>query len=413
MKTTKLNNGAFNSVPENGGKVKDFENVKRTFETAFADSLKTGADYSAQLLDLSTAIAYSVVNKCIDPQRKAAPENGTVSDKGVNPAMLDLKRGIGHDRRTLDNTAKAADAATRSTLDKDGNPVTETVDKDAENALNALMNETLSDGIDLVNTAACALLEQAAEHADAAGWLDKPYTTRRLSRSVYTRMDAKAEYKDVDTTPIQEVYREVRRTIQASRAVQTDPRNGYTYIEDIAEGAEEIYYRLRKYADIGGYAHNGDDMDTLPGAPAGYGKGGTLYTADKQTADDCEAIIDALDATPKQRTIIAYRLRGMTHKAIGEALNVSEQAVYNTLYRLQDKMDAMGKAPKGWTRADRDSAKDKPVAVVQMDKDGKEIARYASIGEASEKTGARKGNISEAANGKRYTAGGYRWKLDK
>ena len=83
---------------------KDFETVKRSFEQAFA----SGGDYSAELLDLSTAVAYSVLNKCLDPQRKTAVDREQVSDNGQNPALLAVKRGIAADRRTLDSTKTLA-----------------------------------------------------------------------------------------------------------------------------------------------------------------------------------------------------------------------------------------------------------------------------------------------------------------
>ena len=88
-----------------------FETLKRTFEQAHA----SGNDYTTPLYDLATAIAYSVVNKCIDPQRKTAATRETVSDSGYNPAMIELKRGIGHDLRTLEQTRYYADVATRTT----------------------------------------------------------------------------------------------------------------------------------------------------------------------------------------------------------------------------------------------------------------------------------------------------------
>lgn len=322
--------------------VKDFEQVKRDFETAHA----SGKDYGPALLDLSTVFAYSVVNKCIDPQRKAAADRDTISDNGQNPAMIALKRGIAADRRTLDNTAAAANAATRATLNADGDAVTETADKDAAAALAALVGETLTDGIDLVQTAAAALLEQAAAHADGPGWLDRPYTVRRLSRRVYVKAEDSAAYRDDETTPAQEVYRAVRRAVQESRAVQTDPRNGYTYIEDLtADGLDVIYFRLHKYADLGGYAHNGQDGDRLPGSPAGFGQGGTHYTADRQTVTDYNAIMERLNLTDRQAVILRLRMQGKGNKAIATYLGVTYQAVQNTLAKIQKKAVAIGLTP--------------------------------------------------------------------
>ena len=331
-----------NTTTQTAADKRDFEQVKRDFETA----LENGGDYSPALLDLSTAIAFSVVRKCIDPQRKTAADRETVSDNGLNPAMVELRRGIAFDRRTLDNTQTAANKATKITYTADGDAVTETADHDAETALNALIGETLSDGIDLVQTAACALLEQAADHADGPGWLDRPYTVRRLSRRVYIKETDGAAYREDETTPAQEVYRAVRRAVQESRAVQTDPRNGYTYIEDMtADGLDVIYYRLHKYADLGGYAHNGHDGDRLPGSPAGFGQGGGHYTADRQTVDDYNAILEKLNLTDRQAQVLRLRMSGRGYKAIATYLGVTQRAVAKTVEQVQKKALAIGLTP--------------------------------------------------------------------
>lgn len=305
-----------------------FENVKRTFETAYA----AGGDYTAALLDLAQAVAYSTLNKCIDPQRKTAAERDSVSDNGHNPALLEVKRGIYFDRQLLDNTAAAADKATKATYTPDGDPVTVTDDKDAENAVNALIGETLSDGIDLVNAAAVAILEQATEHAAAVGWLDTPYTTRRLSKRVYIRASDSAAYKDVETTPIQEVYREVRKAIQNSRAIQTDPRNGYSYIEDITtDGLDTIYYRLQKYADLGGYNTDGN------------------YTVDRQAVEDYDSIIERLELSDRQAQILRLRMQGKGYKAIGTYLGIDPANVKRTMKQVQAKAAKIGLTPDGMT----------------------------------------------------------------
>ena len=44
----------------------DFEQVKRNYETALA----SGKDSTQELTALATAVAYCVLNECIDPQRK-------------------------------------------------------------------------------------------------------------------------------------------------------------------------------------------------------------------------------------------------------------------------------------------------------------------------------------------------------
>lgn len=310
---------------------KDFETVKRSFEQAFA----SGGDYSAELLDLSTAVAYSVLNKCLDPQRKTAVDREQVSDNGQNPALLAVKRGIAADRRTLDSTKTLADRSTRITFNTDGDAVTVTADKEADKALGVVLRERLTDGIDLVQEAAAAILEQAAEHADpAALWLDSKYTVRRLSRRVYIQAEDSAAYADAETTPIQEVYRAVRKAVQDSRATQTDPRNGYTYIEDCADGLETIYYRLQKYADLGGYDCDGN------------------YTADRQTVEDYETTVERLDLTDRQAQVLRLRMQGKGYKAIATYLGVTYQAVQNTLAKIQRKAAKIGLTPAGYVPQD-------------------------------------------------------------
>ncbi len=305
-----------------------FENAKRTFETAYA----SGTDYTAELYDLATAVAYSVINKCIDPQRKASAERETVSNSGYNPAMVELKNGIGRDRRTLANTAYCAAVATRQTYNADGDRVTEIADRAAADALAKLTAETLTDGIDLVHTAAVALLEQAAEHATAPAWLDSVYTVRRLSKKIYIQHADSAAYKDAETTPIQEVYRAVRKAVQDGRAIATDPRNGYSYIEELtADGLDTIYYRLHKYADLGGYDSNGQ------------------YTTDAQSVTDYETIIAKLNLTDRQAQIVRLRMQGKGYKQIATYLGVHPTTIQKTMKRLQDRCAALGFCPVGYT----------------------------------------------------------------
>lgn len=308
-----------------------FEQVKRNYETALA----SGKDTSAELTALATAVAYSVINKCIDPQRKTAADRDTVSNSGYNPALVAVKRGIAADLATLDNTRRNADKATRTTYNADGDTVTEIADKDAETALAALIGETLSDGIDLVQSAAVAILEQAADHANGGEWLDRPYTTRRLSKRVYIQSADSAAYKEVETTPIQEVYRAVRQAVQDSRAMQTDPRNGYTYIEELtADGLETIYHRLQKWVDLGGYDCNGN------------------YTADPQTVTDYETIVARMELTDRQAQVLRLRMQGKGYKAIATYLGVTQRAIAKTVAQVQAKATAAGLTPAGYTAQD-------------------------------------------------------------
>lgn len=303
-----------------------FENIKRNYENALA----SGNDSTQELTALATAVAYSVVNKCIDPQRKNAMQRDITSSSGYNPAMVELKRGIAADMALLKNTQCAVNKATALSYNADGDLMTVVTDKDAADALVNLISNSLSDGIDLVQTAALAILEQAAEHADGEQWLDKKYTVRRLSRRVYIRMEDSAAYKDVVTTPIQEIYRAVRRAIQDSRAVQTDPHNGYSYIEDMTvDGLESIYRRMGKYLDMGGYDCNGN------------------YTTDEQSAAEYETLVTSLNLTDRQAQILRLRMQGMGYQAIATYCGVCKNAIAKTIQQIQKKAIAAGLNTRG------------------------------------------------------------------
>ena len=304
-----------------------FEQVKRNYETALASGKNTGTELTA----LATAVAYSVLNKCIDPQRKTAQSNGKVSNSGMNPALLELKHGIAHDFATLEKARYCADNATHTSFNDEGDSITEIDDKEVYEAFKGIVSETLTDGIDIVQTASLAILEQAKEHANGEKWLDTPYTVRRLSKKVYIQRTDSAAYKDTETTPIQEVYRAVRKAVQDSRAVQTDPRNGYSYIEDLtADGLDTIYYRLGKYTDLGGYDCNGN------------------YTTGGGTVEQYETLVAKMELTDRQAQILKLRMQGKGYKAIATYLGVSNNAIVKTVKQIQTKATATGLTANGY-----------------------------------------------------------------
>ena len=331
MKNQKTNVATQTTTTQETTQKRTFEDLKADFEAAYAKN-----DYSFELLELSTAIAYAVIKKCKDPQRKAATERETVSNSGCNPAIVQIWREIGADVHALDTLRDCVDRATAWVYNRDGDKVLEVVDKDAETAVDTLVVERLGEGIDLVQTAAAALLEQAATYAHMGpGWLDSPVTVRRLARRTYTRLDTPVDWRDHDTVPMVEVFAAVRHAVDRSRAVQIDPRNGYSYLEELSQDGETgaletIYRRLHKHADMGGRDTHG------------------LQTADTQTAVDVETMLDSLELTPRQQAIIWKRLQGMSLAAIAEELGVTYQAVQNAVKKIQKKAVDLGYFAGKW-----------------------------------------------------------------
>lgn len=306
---------------ENVNAASPFELAKRAFEKAYA----SGADYSVELEALSTAIAKSVLNKVIDPQRETASEKITVSNSGINKALDELKRGIYFDGKNLANIRYWANADYETAYTKDGDMKLEE-SKDANDGLAALIDYTITDGYDLVQAAALALLEQAAEHAASGeNWLDCPFTVRRLSKRVYIRETDSRAYKNVETTAIQECYRAVRRQVAASRAVATDPRSAYTYISIDAyepEALEQIFIRAGKYADVGSVDCNG------------------LYTGDMESLrayNEADTLLEKLNLTARELQIIKLRMRGYGYLSIATYLGIKQGTVTTVMYRIREK----------------------------------------------------------------------------
>lgn len=386
-----------------------FAALLRAYEQAHA----TGADTTAPLYALATAAALSVLKKVIDPQRKTAvklAETATewkkaVSNSGLAPALTAVRRGILADLDTLEKLTAAHNAAYALQYNAAGDLVQVVVDKNAEKAAAALQSETLSDGLDLVNAAVVAILEQTAEHAadfdradlcdrvaaivkaewertkrpdlysladyilhgiesgwtldavnhelakhglrPATAWIETTYLDRRLAKKVLIKADDAAKWETVETSPIREVYRAIRREVQNSRAVQTDPRNGYLYIEDtIADpdstATDTFYRRLHKWADLGGFTQSGH-YD-----PHGNAARSTIYTADAQTAADYNSIVAALNLTERQATVIRLRMSGYGYAAIATYLGIHRPNVIRTCQQVQAKAEKIGFTPDMW-----------------------------------------------------------------
>lgn len=304
-----------------------FDQLKRDLETALA----SGQDATQQLYDLSAALCASVLRKCLDPQRKTAVERDTVSNSAMSPVLQQLRRDIWRDLALLDNTRYNAIEATDWRYNADGNVETYTDDHAALEDYGAIIGDSIGDGLDIVHAGVVALLEQAAEHAEGPGWLDKPHTVRRLDKRVYLRLDDSAAYRDEETTPIQEAYRAIREMVEASRSVKADPTSRHTYVElPTPDDTDRIYYRAGRYANVGGYDSMGN------------------YTAGLLDVVDYKQIIDRLDMTPRQRDIIEMRMAGYGDKAIATYYGITKQAVQNTVTRIQRKAEAIGFTPSMW-----------------------------------------------------------------
>ena len=308
--------------------------------------------YAAALQTAARSIASSVIAKTIDPQRRDAVKRDSVSNSGYSAAMVALRREVVADCTHLDNlhTAEAAAFGARVHHKKDGDTVIMryVVDDTAAAVMDGMELDRLGDGIDLVNEAAAAILEQSTAHATTApGWMEASYTMRRIKRRVLIKSSDTAAWEDIDTSPVREAFRAVRRAVADSRAVVADPRSKYCYIEDLATAPDDsstlevVYRRLHKFADIGGYAHTGhagrDGADC-----------GGLYSVDMEAYMDYNAIMERLKLTAAQADYIRLRMEGCGSAAIATYLGVSEGRVYNIAKAIRTKCEKIGFTPSMW-----------------------------------------------------------------
>lgn len=308
---------------------RNFTDLLRQYEKEYNND-KTSVAFSNVLDELATAVAYSVIKKCLDPQRKGR-KDGQVSNSGCNTQLDEVKRSIYRDKNTLANIDYSCKQAFTTVYSEDGDRQTKTKDSDYRYAYNKLSQQTLGDGLDLVHVAMVALLDES-EKADRTieNFLENTYEVRRLKKKVWIQSaDSVNGWETVETSPIREVYKAVRREVANSRSLNIDPSNGYLYLEDLAtdeESNEEatIYRRLNKFSDLAGNVTD-------------YNGAVTFETVDSASVDKYENMVDALELTARQAKVLELRMGGYGCVAIGTYLGVREESVMSVLKTIQKK----------------------------------------------------------------------------
>lgn len=308
---------------------RNFTDLLRQYEKEYNND-KTSVAFSNVLDELATAVAYSVIKKCLDPQRKGR-KDGEVSNSGCNTQLDEVKRSIYRDKNTLANIDYSCKQAFVTVYNEDGDRQTKTKDSDYRYAYNKLSQQTLGDGLDLVHVAMVALLDES-EKADRTkeNFLENTYNVRRLKKKVWIKSDDSINgWETVETSPIKEVYKAVRREVANNRSLNIDPSNGYLYLEDLAtdeESNEEtiIYRRLNKFSDLAG------NVTDFNGAVK-------FETVDANSVTDYDTMVEKLELTARQAKILELRMGGYGYVAIATYLGVNEKSVRDVLKTVQKK----------------------------------------------------------------------------
>lgn len=308
---------------------RNFTDLLRQYEKEYNND-KTSVAFSNVLDELATAVAYSVIKKCLDPQRKGR-KDGEVSNSGCNTQLDEVKRSIYRDKNTLANIDYSCKKAFITVYNEDGDRQTKTADSDYRYAYNKLTQQTLGDGLDLVNTAIISLLDECTKvDTTAENFLETVYTVRRLKKKVWIKVeDSVNGWETVETSPIREVYKAVRREVANNRSLNIDPSNGYMYLEDLAtdeESNEEttIYRRLNKFSDLAG------NVTDFNGAVK-------FETVDANSVTDYDTMVEKLELTARQAKILELRMGGYGYVAIATYLGVNEKSVRDVLKTVQKK----------------------------------------------------------------------------
>ena len=304
-----------------------------TFETLLVDFCNeyrkdsNSEKFTAVATDLATAVAFSVLRKCLDPQAKS----GKPSNSGCNPQLDEVKRSIYRDTNTLKNIDYSCKKAFITVYNEDGDRQTKTADSDYRYAYNKLTQQTLGDGLDLVNTAIVSLLDECTKvDTTTENFLETVYTVRRLKKKVWIKVeDSVNGWETAETSPIREVYKAVRREVANNRSLNIDPSNGYMYLEDLVKDEESneettIYRRLNKFSDLAG------NVTDFNGAVK-------FETVDSASVTDYDTMVEKLELTTRQAQILQLRMSGYGYIAIGTYLGVNEKSVRDVLKTVQKK----------------------------------------------------------------------------
>ena len=327
-KTTTTNAKATNNA---------FTTLLRTYETATRNrngNTDTETAYTNALTELATACTFSVLKKLCNVGGTVTETSKSTTDTAKT--IRQLRQSLAKDLHDLNRLAYANNNATALEYNQDGDLQSVVKDKDLHNALTALCADTFGEGIDLMHTAVTTILTETAKATDlTADFMETPYNVRRLKRKVYIKdANSLGGYETTQTTAIQEVYKAIRRDIESNRTMQI-ASNKYTYLESIATDTESdtaVYRRLPKYS---GLAYETTD----------YNGKITAITADTETVDTTDRIIEKMNLTAKQATILQLRQSGYGNKAIATYLGISLSTVKTQLRALQAKATAIGLTP--------------------------------------------------------------------
>ena len=296
-----------------------FETLLRTFEDRFM--IAEEEERADLLYSVCYAMTYSVLKKVL-----------TVSTSSV---MYGLRSDLYAEKTRNESLAYLDPLATSSYYNKDGEEVTEQ-NGQINSVIVKKLRETSGDGVDLVHDGVVKLLEEIARATDlSSGYLERPYKVRRLKKKVRIQSDESVGgWETVETTPIQEVFKYIRRKIMLSNSIES-ASSKYVYLEDLStdeeSGWEEVVYRrLSKYSQLADYVYD------FNGAPT------VITSVGSEDVTNVEETVASMGLTARESAVLKYRLSGYGNKAIATALGITENSVKGARNTIRKKAERIG-----------------------------------------------------------------------
>lgn len=390
---------------KNGKKAKKTETAKEDktanpfltaveqFELMYIDNDYTIPTADTTLYNLSKAIAFSVIKKLIQIS----------ADKTMQTFRAETVKNFA----LLDNLSKRDKTDTSATYDSNGNIKLNILDKEYTKAVEKVLDDSISQGVDIVHQASISILDEVATIQQKngkkrlkKGFMLEPYESRKTNGKTFAINGKKqVEWSTVEVIPIQNIFKSVRKYIQDNKSIKA-VINGYSYIESMSidsESAEveKIFYRLDKYADLGETVTDFNGKETAYTTTAEQVK-----TYQKSLAD----LITKASLDQKHIDFIRCRINGKSLIDTAKYLGVSLRTIERIQKDLQTKSIIVGYGtidmlPKA---ENADTAK----KIIAIDENGKKYT-FDSIKSASVTLAIDRSNITAVLKGRLKKTKGY------
>lgn len=360
----------------------------------------TDREYTSILYAVAIQSVYSVLKKCI--------QVGISDSAAAQNKLYSMRRDVTAAAAVINAMQRVDDSRAEYvfSVDRQGRAHVDRVQTAAAAAAAEKALENIGgDGMDLVQTAAAALLDEIQKATDSgritdAAWIEKPYTeyvpARRVSAMYGKGHDseilarARNKQKEVEIVPIKSVYRAVRAAIQHAAAIR---ECGYTYIEDLATddttAENALYIRCPKLFDMG-------DTSTAADAAAAL--------------DRVAGMIEKMQLQPRELAILDMLQRGKSAADIAAECEISVTTVKEIKYSIQRAAVAAGYAAADMLPCSDNTSKPKEIMCIRGD-DVSTMIVFDSVHQAAAVFGVDRKTIRRALATGRQTKDGYTFRF--